>query len=682
MRLDMGAIALFLLLAAAGAAGYGVLVRLGLGDGPAWAAGRAVGLALAVFPAWWLGSLGLAAWRWLGLAVLLAGAAAGAVLLVQRRHRWRELLVAEAVFWLGTALVLFIRLPHPAVLQTEKLMDLGIAATLLRAPTFPPPDMWLAGFTLPYYYWGALLWTVPLAASRVGLAIGYNLVAGAMGGLVAAGAWALAAQLAGSARAGLLGAGLAAFAGTPDGARQLLAGQPLAHLDLWAASRQVEGAITEFPLFTLWLGDLHPHLLSIPLALTALLLALETGRRGPKPAPLAVLSVLLGLTWAANPWAMPPTAAGVALLLVSGDGGWRWPWGAGARRWLWGVAVAVCAGLVTAPFQLSFHPPMHGLGWVYSATGLRELLLWGGGLLLPLVVLAAVWLVRSVGRGGRERAAALAAAAGVMLVALVTGRPVLVLTGVALAVLAGEFTRPGELADRAAIALAALGVFLLLVPEILYVRDPYGGELYRMNTVFKAYLQAWLMLAVAAPVLLLRLPKRWVRPAVATLMVMVAAPHLLGTVAAAATAPTWGLDGLQWMTAGDRAAVGLLRQEPTGTVLVEAVGDSYSEHGRLSAASGVPAFLGWTNHERVWRGEAIGPELERREGVVRTLYTCGDPARVAGLMREEGIDLAAVGALERQDYPEAGLEAVLEAGDRILDGGTVLVRVERGEAAP
>ena len=63
-------------------------------------------------------------------------------------------------------------------------MDLGILATLLRAESFPPPDMWLSGDSLPYYYWGALLWTVPISISGLSLDVAYNLVVGLAGGLV------------------------------------------------------------------------------------------------------------------------------------------------------------------------------------------------------------------------------------------------------------------------------------------------------------------------------------------------------------------------------------------------------------------------------------------------------------------------------------------------------------------
>src|SRR6185312_16238253 len=47
--------------------------------------------------------------------------------------------------------------------------------------------------------------------------------------------------------------------------------------------------------------------------------------------------------------------------------------------------------------------------------------------------------------------------------------------------------------------LIAGGLALLLIPEILYLRDAFDGSaLFRMNTVFKAGYQAYLLLGLAA----------------------------------------------------------------------------------------------------------------------------------------------------------------------------------------
>ena len=103
--------------------------------------------------------------------------------------------------------------------------------------------------------------------------------------------------------------------------------------------------------------------------------------------------------------------------------------------------------------------------------------------------------------------------------------------------------------------------------------------------------------------------------------------------------------------------------------MIEAVGGAYSRYGRLSAVSGVPALLGWANHEMVWRGPSILPETDRRRIVVDELYGCGDPAEVRRLVDQEGIDLVAVGSLEVEDFEAQGLAAVREAGTRVLECG-------------
>jgi len=100
---------------------------------------------------------------------------------VWSRRNWRGLLSAELIFLVATAVVLCIRLDHPNISFQEKPMDMGIFASLLRADGFPPPDMWLAGEALPYYYWGALLWTVPISFSGLALDLAYNLVVGLAG---------------------------------------------------------------------------------------------------------------------------------------------------------------------------------------------------------------------------------------------------------------------------------------------------------------------------------------------------------------------------------------------------------------------------------------------------------------------------------------------------------------------
>ncbi len=672
----MGILFLLLAVAAAGLAGYALLVALGHDDFEAWAAGRIVGLVLVALPSWWLGVAGVTAWRVVGGVLLVVGAAVGAATLWRRRTAWRAIVAAEAVVTVASLVVLVLRLDHPEILGTEKPMDLGIMATLQRATGFPPPDMWLAGESLPYYYLGSLLWTVPLAVSRVPLEIGYNLVVVLLGGATAGLLWALGRRLAGGHAAGLLAAFFGLIAGTPDGLRQLLAGKPIGGFDVWASSRQVADTITEWPLFTIWLGDLHPHLLSLPTALAAVLVAAHAaaGER-LRLGGVALAAVLFGVTWAANPWAMPPTLAAVGLMLVLGDGRWRWPWQAPVR-WGASLGVAVAGWMVTAPFHLAYHPPFEGLGLVHAWSPPIQLMLWGGSLLVAAVGASCAVLAEAGGGGERGRAFMWASVAVVTVAAAASGRPSLVMLVGTAAVLVGAILWTAVPEDRPGLALAALGVFLLAAPEVVFVRDPYGEALHRMNTVFKAYFQGWVLLAVSLPVLLrTATSSRWARNVLLAVLLVPALPHLSGMVAAPFGSRPLGLDGLRWMSAGDRALVRKLRREPTGTTLVEAVGGAYTEYARLSAASGVPALEGWANHEGVWRGNSISPELDRRRALVNAIYHAGEPAEVRRLVRETGVELVAIGSLESKDFSAAELDAVAAAGDSVSDlSGARLVR--------
>jgi YYY domain-containing protein len=673
----MSLLLLYILVTLPALGGRALAVRvLGFDDAGGWALGRTLGLVLAAFAAWWAGVAGLVEWLWVGTVLLVCLAVWGAVDLWRNRPDWRSLATTELVFVICAAAVVWLRLARPEILNQEKLMDLGIFASLMRAEGFPPPDMWLAGETLPYYYWGAVVWTVPLVLSRIPLDLSYNLVVAAVGGLTGVLLWWLG-QRSGEGRwSGWLAVFFGLFAGTADGVRQLVAGRPITGLDYWHSSRQVPDTITEWPLFTLWLGDLHPHLLSMPLALGAMALAWHAGRRGPRLPVVITTTVLFGLTWAANPWAMPPTLVAVALVMVCGDGRWHWPTREGWPRWAGVAVVAVGGWLAAAPFHLSFHPPFQGIAAVRAWTDPVQLALWGGVLLVPAGAAGWVLLTRIMGGDRKARAVAVTVVAASLVLASLTKRPTLIMLVMLLAIfIVAAITGPGR-SWRPGIALAALAVFLLAVPEVVHVVDTYGDKLHRMNTVFKCYIQAWLLLAIALPALVeigFRRPR--FRVMAIGIVGVLALPHLVGMALPPIAGQPVGLDGLSWMDTGDRELVRHLRTQPRGVSLVEAVGGAYTEYARISSASGVPSVLGWANHELVWRGhEAVGNETNRRRQLIETIYRSADPAAVADAVAETGADFVVIGALETRDFNPDQLDAIRRAGkvEFEADGGELV----------
>ncbi len=680
----MPAILFFLsLMMLASLPGWRLLRLLEVETGEAWALGRVVGPVLIVFPAWWAGAVGLSQWPFVATFLLVAGAIWGLPLLLRERP-WGQIGRTELVFWLFSGAILFLRAGRPAIEQTEKFMDMGIFSTLLRTQGFPPPDFWLAGKSLPYYYWGALPWVTALRGSAMEIGWAYNIIVALLAGATALVLFSLGRRLSGSSGGGWMAAFFGLMAGTPDGLRQILAGIDPRHLDLWASSRQIEGAITEFPLFSFWLGDLHPHVLSMSLSLGAIALAAIAGAQKSRILLLPT-ALFFGLSWAANPWSMPPTLAGVALMLLVGDGRWHWPVREGRERWLQVGGIALGGALLSLPFHLNFHPPSHPIRPVFAWTPPVDLLLFGGIFLLPLGV-ALARLVLSWGDRRKMWALIVVGAGGAMLLGVAAGRPLVPILSLLLAILVAQLLEPGYSGERPALALAMLALFLLLVPELVYVQDGYGAEMHRMNTIFKAYIQAWPLFALALPVLLrLAMPSFKKQNILLAGLLVLALPHPVSlAMQSLARVHQWGLDGLDWMSPRDRGLVEELRQLPPGMRMVEAVGGAYSEYGRLSAASGVPAYLGWANHEMVWRGTSINGETARRKARVEAIYRAGDAETLRREVRAASVDIVAFGDLEARDFGEKALAILSEAGDHQLKcrGGGVLVFFDHPEEKP
>ncbi|HMA28320.1 MAG TPA: DUF2298 domain-containing protein, partial [Thermoanaerobaculia bacterium] len=606
----------------AGASGAAVLARLLRGD-EADPESRAdavlsfaipVGLVLAAMPGWLLSSFlyvpitGLA--LPLAFLALTGGLLWGVTDLPGVFPRSRARVVPVALFLGVFVLFLWIRWTFAEIRQTEKPMDFAVLSGLMTTTRLPFPDPWLSGERFPYYHFGTYLFALPARAARVPSEYAYNLVAALLPALAAlAGFGAIRARRGGTAIAAFGGL-LLVLCGTFDGARQFLSGKRLVDLDWWVSSRRVDNpnTITEWPLFTFRLGDLHPHAVTFPFLVTLLGLA---GRIGRVSGTL-LDGLLLAAVVSANPWDLP------ASLLILGAGNF-------AERdfrpaLLRSLATLVPAALFLLPFLRSPRPRFSGLTWWKEGTGAWDAFLHFGVLALIPALAFGIALVRSQARSDRSLVAACAFPAFALALVVLTKKPVFSL---AAGFAAGVFwlllreTKPEEAerpvgALRAGLLLAASGAVLAAVPDVVLVSDSYGESMRRMNTVFKCFMGAWPLLALGGALLLpLALASRHARVFIRTAILAALVAGLAHPLSAIAFRVNWngpldGLDGLRWMAReapGDRESVSWLRSHAVeGAVLAEATGNAYTDYGRIGAASGLPIVLGWENHEGLWRG--------------------------------------------------------------------------------
>jgi len=506
--------------------------------------------------------------------------------------------------------------------------------------------------------------------------------------------------------------------------RVLFGGQALPPFEYWyRATRIIPYTINEFPFFSFLFADLHPHMIGIPVTILglALLLQVTLDRSWSSRPPLMLgvaIMLSLGAMAAINTWDLPTYLALLAaalLLRAHVIGGWR--------RVPAGLAVAAvlgCGGLLLYwPFFANYQAMDVGLGWVTTRTAMLPFLdIWGFFLFCGASALTAQAAVGSLGSGTMRwlRAAWRRRDALPRFLALsrmLTGRNVsvpfllwsaitvllvvaflstlgewVVLLLVVWAVSAGAVLMVrlgGSPRERFAQLSMVMGCLVMLGCELVYVRDFLGGgDWQRMNTVFKFYIQAWVLLSIASagalPAVWLWLREhcsrlgRWLWGATGAVLLLgsllypvMAIPVRVNERFPNAQPPRGTLDGMAYMTVGvftwpdpdhrielsyDYDAIRWLIDNVEGTpVILEASLAYYREGGmRVSSYTGLPTLAGAHEREQRPMGEVIG-----REEDVKLLYETASEERALELIDRYDIEYIYLGQLERIAYDPRGL---------------------------
>lgn len=269
------------------------------------------------------------------------------------------------------------------------------------------------------------------------------------------------------------------------------------------------------------------------------------------------------------------------------------------------------------------------------------------------------------------------------------------------------FERETHTLHRLLALILVAALLLTVMVEVITLK----GDIGRMNTVFKFYLQAWIFFAVAN-VAGLALVSRylWFRDAtldvatgkkvggdssalqtakaawwgIATLLIFAgllypafAAWAKVNDRFTAGSAP--GLNGLDYMKQAvynthDRAlpllqdyqAIQWLRENIQGSPVIFEANDSLYRWGnRISINTGLPTTIGWDWHTKQQYSLLPGEIVDNRIRDVNTFYQTTDPAEALDLARRYNVSLIYVGPLERVLYGEQGLEkfaALADAG--------------------
>lgn len=507
----------------------------------------------------------------------------------------------------------------------------------------------------------------------------------------------------------------------------------------WDATRIVttevaenQGEITEFPFFTFLYADMHAHMLDMPFTLLSLAWAVSylLAARAEAPrrrwlewaAVWAIGGLALGLARATNTWDYPLFLALGLLAVVTGE--WvRRPEFSRATLFAIGWRLALLFGLVL----LAYYPFDQWFAAAYS-----EVKRWEGnsipitaylyihGLFLFLLVTFLAWETR---RWLAETPATvlntagewlpIAALAGLVLLAAiglavyVFERPMAVIALPLMAWAGLLLLRRGEalsLSKRAVLFLLGTALAVTVFVEFFTLSTD------RMNTIFKFYIQVWVLLSVAGGAALAwvwgALPQwrpTWRTAWISALMILVATAALYTVTATAAKVrdrfpaygvteaggpcaaipgmalpyerglpeteqprSLYGLDYMKWSAycdhdaflplTYDHDAIRWLQDNVVGSpVIVEAQSfDLYRMSSRYAWNTGLPNVVGWDYHTRQHNG-AIPTEFVTERGVeITAFYTTDSPEQALGFLQKYDAKFVIVGPMEQAYYLASG----------------------------
>ena len=555
----------------------------------------------------------------------------------------------------------------------------------------------------------------------------------------------------GAAVVGLISAVMVAIAGNLDGPVQLfqilsarISGipVPLSAFDFWRSSRAIPEIpsfepnaltpwleardhvehgfhITEFPYFTFLFADLHAHMMTMPFALLAVALGfaalLGVSKRGPRSVWSWVCVALMGLTvgslWTINSWEYPA----YALLMVgfAVAAAWMMP-GEIKVRVAFGVALTMVAVTVSYVAYLPFHNATETFGTSIEPTRWRTpltnyLLIHALPLLAALALLSATLPRACAPLLARIRSATQVPAAHQWLLAgvlagfvlagyfwaagFLTAGVLMVLVTLTCWSLVAALLDGNDSITRSDVAtLGMLAVGLAIGIGVDFVR--VEGDIARMNTLFKYYLVAWLLLGVAGAYGFWRGWTAWgpgqrahseeIRSAFAALVALVAVGVMIYPALATPVrlqdrfhSTPLTLDGAAWMPDAvhwerdeliemrwDADALRWLQDNVSGSpVVLEAHGDQYRWNGRVSVYTGLPTVIGWPWHQTQQRND--WDLIQRRARDVSSIYNTLSKNAALDLIDQYRIRYIVVGDLERIYYLPHGIEKF----DRMVEDG-------------
>lgn len=594
------------------------------------------------------------------------------------KKNYKIFIFQEIIFLLILIVWSFVRGFAPDIEGLEKYMDWGFINSALRSKFLPPQDMWFSGEIINYYYFGHLIFAVLTKLSTISSAITYNLSIATVCALTFTSTFSLASNLVFLSlkkkdlqfkkiiTAGLISALLLTFGGNlhsvykiakidiKDNGKLSLSQKAItkAANQYWYpdATRFIghdpdikDKTIHEFPIYSFVVADLHGHMNDIPIVLffMAFLLAASFYTSSFINFPLVIISgFTLSVAYMTNAWDFAIYGLLFAIftlfLNIKSKVKKVFP-----KTLTSGFLTIIFWFIFSLPFSLNFVPIGDGIRISDAHSPFYQLFILYGGfwlICLPFLILLILKIFKK---------------------SKILNTKYLILN-----------------TDLFVLATITTATILIIIPELVYLKDIYIYEHRRANTMFKLVYQAFMMYSLVSGYVFYK-TRILLKSSVAKffyglLFCLIFSIHLLYPYFAIKSfygldnyQGLWGLNYLKDTYPDNFNAINWINKNITSQpVILESVGDSYTTFNQVSVSTGLPTVQGWIVHEWLWRGGYDKPK--ERQDDVQLIYEGKDLNRIKTIIQKYNIKYIFVGTKEYEKYADLNEENFIKLGAKII----------------
>lgn len=655
-------------------------------DDKGWAFSKIFGLVIPALILWSLSYLKILKFTQLNCYILIAIIAViNLIIFIKNKEKfkdikqkWSNIVVIELMFLLLFTIWVYIRSFIPFLNEgTEHFMNYGFINKIMNAEYLPIEDIWLSGNTINYYYFGQYISAFLSKISFTEVKETYNLMLALIAAFLFVFPYSIGKNLGNSlikdntkksAKIISVAIGLVtALAVTLGGTlyytiHRLILDEPdYTYVDIYnyigSNPETNDIGITAFPSYMNIEGDLHAHHIDTMFTLTTLALLLqymlsdkEEGKVKKFLNPnILLLGVMLGIHTMTNFWDLPIYLVIMTVVItVKNFIKYKESKQKVFITLLHLLEIFLMQTIITFLFMRHLYISASQVHFTNIMSPFYKLLvLWGLPTACILMdIFAHIYTLIKEKKGSLFK-----------------------------------YINEMNLADIYVIILGVCAIGLVIIPEIVYVKDIYSSEYKRANTMFKLTFNAITLFNISTSYILIKYlyKKTNIVAKIATYTVLLIFITTFG----------YGINAITWATGNfksqsydlrsnaeeyiheqlpeDYNAIQWIKQNvDRNAVILESVGGSYTLNSRISVFTANPTVLGWHGHEWVWRAKAdySVPDAEaERWAAIFKIYQTEDKQYIEDAIKKYNISYIYIGNMEYETFKDMKIDTLLSLGE-------------------